>query len=208
MNTSPDLIKIGDFNLESYQSFLQKLENFNWNRSSLDRRDGLSESGISKVIFFDHFESIKDHTSMYSYEIDKDAQHLKESTFSLLDGLISLFPNYIYVKGEISCCCPNSFQKYHVDPRIFHRYCRRIHLPIIVNDQCFLSIGTDDYHLEKQTLYEFNNIKLHRSKNLGSTNRVHIIVDIIEQEIFNKCKKIFGEGFYSKVAPDWKMLDL
>lgn len=204
MFTNNDLEFLGDFNLKKpeYQKFLIILENFDWNKESLDRKDGLSLTGHSKVIFYDHFETCKKFeysNQMYGTAIDDDSKKLRALSYSILDDILKLFPNFTYIKGEISCCYPNSEQRFHIDPRVFHRYAKRIHLPLITNNQSFLDIESNSYHLEKGKLYEFNNIKLHRSKNLGETKRVHIIVDIIQLSTLNCCEKMFSETLYKKV---------
>jgi aspartyl/asparaginyl beta-hydroxylase (cupin superfamily) len=82
---------------------------------------------------------------------------------------------------------------------MFHRYSKRVHLPLTTNCDCFLDVEENSFHLERGKLYEFNNLKLHRSKNFGETNRVHIIVDIIKLDTLAKCKDLFAEKFYNKV---------
>lgn len=204
MKTEKDVEFICDFDLENkeYRPFFDRLEKFDWNKDFLNRKDGLSSVGMSKVIFYDHFTAGEGYNSfnvMYGVDIDENSRTLRNLSYPILENILKKFPNSTYVKGEISCCFPFSEQRFHIDPRMFHRYSKRVHLPLTTNNDCFLDIEKNSFHLERGKLYEFNNLKLHRSKNLGTINRVHIIVDIIDLDTLTKCKKIFAERFYSKV---------
>lgn len=204
MKIEKDVEFLEDFDLQKdeYQPFLDFLSNFDWNKNFLDRNDGLSLNGISKVIFYDHFWAGKEYgnfSEMYGVEIDENSKNLRSLSYPILDDILKIFSNSTFIKGEISCCFSNSEQCFHVDPRMFHRFSRRIHLPLVTNSKSFLDIEDNSFHLERGKLYEFNNMKLHRSKNLGETHRIHIIVDIIELPTLERCKKLFGGQFYSKV---------
>jgi hypothetical protein len=204
MLTENDLEFIGDFDLkkEEYREFLSFLEDFDWEKDSLDRKDGLALNGKSKVIFYDHFwvgELSPDFKEIYEDKLDKDSEKLRSLSLPILRDILKFFPKSTYVKGEISCCFPSSEQTFHIDPRVFHKYSKRIHLPLLSNEQSFLDIEDKSFHLDRGKLYEFNNMKRHRSKNLGNTIRVHIILDIISLLILTQCQKLLGKNFYKSV---------
>jgi hypothetical protein len=201
MLTENDIEFIADFDLkkEEYREFLSFLDEFDWEKDSLDRKDELALNGKSKVIFYDHFwvGSIVDNfKELYGDKLDKDSEKLRSLSFPILKDILKFFPKSTYVKGEISCCFPSSEQKFHIDPRVFHKYSKRIHLPLLSNEQSFLDIEDKSFHLDRGKLYEFNNMKRHRSKNLGNTIRVHIILDIISLSVLSQCKRFLGERFY------------
>jgi hypothetical protein len=65
--------------------------------------------------------------------------------------------------------------------------CRRIHIPIQTNDQCYFTVGDDKRNLKLGELWEINNDKkMHSVENFGSTDRIHLIVDWIEESLFEK----------------------
>lgn len=145
----------------------------------------------STVIFYDHFG--KDNNMFKQLYADGPKgvgysfadKFLRYKTLPILDLILEQYPNHRYIKGEISCCPPGNNQSFHVDPRVFHRFSRRVHLPLITNPECTLDIDVDSHHLEPLCLYEFNNIVLHRSVNNGTTNRVHLILDLIQNDWFD-----------------------
>jgi aspartyl/asparaginyl beta-hydroxylase (cupin superfamily) len=64
---------------------------------------------------------------------------------------------------------------------------RRIHIPIQTNDDCFFTVGDDRRNLKLGEMWEINNDKKeHSVENLGETDRIHLIVDWIEESLFEK----------------------
>lgn len=65
--------------------------------------------------------------------------------------------------------------------------CRRIHIPIETNENCFFTVGGDKRNLKIGELWEINNDKQeHSVDNLGDTDRVHLIVDWVEKSLFEQ----------------------
>ena len=65
--------------------------------------------------------------------------------------------------------------------------CRRIHIPIETNDECFFTVENDRRNLKVGELWEINNDKKeHSVDNLGNTDRIHLIVDWIEESLLKR----------------------
>jgi len=65
--------------------------------------------------------------------------------------------------------------------------CRRIHIPIQTNENCFFTVGRDKRNLKLGEIWEINNDKKeHSVENLGETDRIHLIVDWVEESLFQK----------------------
>jgi hypothetical protein len=196
-----DLKYIRDIDLEEFSSVIEKVIDINWDHKSLIRHDGLSMHGKSRVIFFDHFydKSVMDSfEKYYEQDLPSDIEAVRTLTYPLLEKILEHFPNHNYVKGEISCCFPNCFQKWHIDNRLFHKYSRRIHLPILTNKDSVLWVQENSYHLEVGKLYEFNNMVHHRSTNTGKTRRIHFILDVIDKDDYRACLDKYGNEFYDR----------
>jgi hypothetical protein len=161
--------------------FEKLLYNHNWSKSQLQRPGPLIGSS---VIFHQRYFPVEQ--SIDKIEYDQLDLLLQNKSYELIDNVMQMFPNYTILKSEISTCIPGVEQTIHIDPRVFHRFSKRVHLPIVTNDFSFLEIDNTRYHLEKYSIYEFNNLKPHRSLNLGNTIRTHIIFDIIDQTWLNK----------------------
>ena len=175
-------------NLES------RLRNHDWNKLHLGRQGPLSGS---YVIYYHHFDDgsyqeILAKTNPFRY--DKDDVALRELTMPFLTQLQSFYPDYRFVKGEISVCPGEEKQGMHRDPRVFHRFSHRIHIPLITNPSAKLQIGKNSWHLEKYGVYLFNNLRLHRSFNEGNDFRVHIILDMMPTKWWNVLTNLYPES--------------
>jgi aspartyl/asparaginyl beta-hydroxylase (cupin superfamily) len=66
----------------------------------------------------------------------------------------------------------------HIDQGPFAAATERYHLPITTNPDCFLSSGGETAHAPAGELWYFNKHALHTATNGGSTDRVHLIIDV------------------------------
>lgn len=181
-----DICEVGKINYRS-EKLITELESYNW----LDTYDSyLKNTG---AIFYP-FKLGKCDLFYNHGNVNQKELLIISLTVPLLKELNLYFPNYKFIKGEIYCSYPDTEQQLHIDPKVFHRYCNRIHIPLITNDHSFLQIDDNHYHLESYKVYNFNNMKLHRSYNRGSTNRIHIVVDIMDNFYY---KKFVDSGNYS-----------
>jgi hypothetical protein len=65
--------------------------------------------------------------------------------------------------------------------------CRRIHIPIDTNNECFFTVGDDKRNLKLGEMWEINNDKkIHSVDNFGKTDRIHLIVDWVAESIFKQ----------------------
>ena len=75
----------------------------------------------------------------------------------------------------------------HIDRGESFSYCKRIHIPIKTNDECFFTVGDDKRNLLLGEVWEINNDKkLHSVDNFGDTDRIHLIVDWVEKSLLDK----------------------
>jgi hypothetical protein len=93
------------------------------------------------------------------------------------------------VRGEIATLLPGVKLQAHKDRRWFHTNSRRMHIPLMTNENCWhsgyiLKWGegielSEKYHMPIDTLYELNNVDWHQAGNDGDIPRVHLIVDFM-----------------------------
>jgi hypothetical protein len=162
----------------------------NWTKEHLMRLHDKNFKG-SQCIYYDFTNSVDTYKQLY----DNQDYLLLSSTQYILDYVLTLWPNYRFIKGEIGYCLPGERQGFHIDPRVFHRFSHRVHIPITTNSDCVLKVLSDYQHLAKGEIWTFNNLKAHASENLGNTGRTHVIVDIMNQAIFDKIVSKYGESY-------------
>ena len=159
-------------------------------------------------------DSLGDYTRVMYFEIPLEAEYLKSFIIDIPEEFVSLrdeahtqtinmmnviFSNYTMVRGSLMSLRGNADQNKHQDPRVFHRFCNRVHWPLITNPSAKLCIGENSYHLPEGTLWAFDNIStLHHSKNEGNDIRFHIVIDVLPTDRLEFIlKHISGRDFYS-----------
>lgn len=65
----------------------------------------------------------------------------------------------------------------------------RIHIPIITNDLVFFTVDNCTINMKSGCLYEINNRLIHSVVNKSSVDRVHLIVDVIENKTIEEITK-------------------
>lgn len=70
----------------------------------------------------------------------------------------------------------------HPDQGEYLMSVKRCHIPIITNDNVEFTVGGHTMNLKQGECWEINNSKIHEVKNMGSNDRVHLLIDIIPNE--------------------------
>ena len=69
----------------------------------------------------------------------------------------------------------------HVDAAPFFKKYHRIHIPLITNEQCFFTVGSETKHLKQGEIWEIDNDNLrHSVTNGGKTDRIHLLIDLFK----------------------------
>jgi Aspartyl/Asparaginyl beta-hydroxylase len=103
------------------------------------------------------------------------------------DGLEGFEP----VRGEIASLVPGARLEVHYDMCWFHNNSRRLHIPLITNENCWHYSQRQGelasvYHMDQDCLYELNNRIDHTAANEGKIPRVHLIVDFMPRGFLDK----------------------
>jgi hypothetical protein len=101
--------------------------------------------------------------------------------------LTELFPGYSIFRCQIVCLKSGQNVYPHIDPRYYHKYGKRIHLPLKINNESF-----HVHFIPEGMITDFDNITPHSAFNYGTTARIHIICDIVENSIVQKLEKVLN----------------
>ena len=58
---------------------------------------------------------------------------------------------------------------------LHHDLTKRIHIPLITNDQCFMMIEDNIYYLKPGNVYLTNTTLKHTAVNASKSSRIHIV---------------------------------
>ena len=118
-------------------------------------------------------------------ELTEQVVQVQQAFFNgIYPWLQNKFPNFVFYKGEINYLYPGMILPFHVDACWFHEHGSRIHIPVISNDEAVWITETDSGSMSVGTVYEVNNRVLHSFWNKGTTGRLHIVIDLIQKDVY------------------------
>jgi hypothetical protein len=95
-----------------------------------------------------------------------------------------------YYSGEIIRCevvnLPAGTKvRTHIDGGALLHYSRRVHVPIITNKEVTFTVMNNKIHMEESVWYEINNQMTHSADNNSELDRVHLIIDILPNDMLH-----------------------
>lgn len=176
----------------------EKLRNHNWTKKNLIRPKANTDSSVIHYQFDNNpYTDALGRTGQMEY--DDDDIKLRDLTLPFLSQLKYFYAGWKFVKGEISTFTGFGDQGFHIDPRVFHRFGHRVHIPLITNIDAKLCVGNNSWHLEQYGVYIFNNIKYHKAHNESNDIRIHMIVDVMPNDWWQTITELYSEDeLYSR----------
>ena len=72
----------------------------------------------------------------------------------------------------------------HIDSAPFFKNYHRLHIPLITNEDCLFTVGSETKHLKQGEIWEINNDNAYHSVvNGGSSDRIHLLIDFYETRL-------------------------
>ena len=173
-----DFKEIGKVDPEILNPVIELFNTINWDTFSYKRHESKLKAG--KLLALPYIVYKYDHP-FYTEE----QKTLIEAIEPVVDEIVKLFPGYVKVRGEIATLLPGVDLPLHTDIVWFHKYSRRIHVPIITNEHCCQKFEDRTFHLEFAKIYEINNRIMHGASNQGKNHRIHLILDLLNEDIYN-----------------------
>lgn len=93
-----------------------------------------------------------------------------------------------YYSGKVIRCefikmLPNSQILRHTDGGPILHYSRRVHIPLVTDPKITFTVMNNTIHMEKDQWYEINNQMPHEVNNPTNIERIHLIIDILPDEM-------------------------
>jgi hypothetical protein len=114
---------------------------------------------------------------------------------------------------DLSSLPPGTKSLPHIDWLMFHVIAKRIRIPIVTNPSATIAFkthkGIEQFNLAVGNVYETNNQVLHAAANCGTSDRWHIVADIIDKDLHSalvNTGKLYEKAFDPMInfllAPD------
>ena len=107
----------------------------------------------------------------------------------IIEYIEQLLPDFEIFYAEINFINPGEKIKPHRDngdglkgKHWFLGSSKRIHVPLITNENCIMFCGGKQQHLPVGTVYEFHNNLQHWVENNGATPRAHFVLDLVPKQ--------------------------
>jgi quercetin dioxygenase-like cupin family protein len=175
----------GKINIEPFKKILSEYE-FDWSEFDFRQNRGHTHKETKCIpILFDESFSIEKKTATKHYELFKEQilkieNHLREIIEE--DGQIFRAILVNLPKGK---SIPP-----HIDSGESLVVPRRIHIAIQTNQNCFFTVGDLVKNLKEGEIWEIDNAgKMHSVSNEGDHDRIHLIVDFLNNEYLEKRNK-------------------
>jgi hypothetical protein len=88
----------------------------------------------------------------------------------------SLNKDGVIFRSILARLAPNQNIDAHVDRAEMMNYSKKIHVPIITNDNVLFQVGGEEKNLKEGEIWDINVTKLHAVYNQSNENRIHLIV--------------------------------
>ena len=89
------------------------------------------------------------------------------------------------IRCEVVNLPANTSIRPHVDGGPLLHYSRRVHIPIITNDDVTFTVKDNTINMKEGGWYEINNQLKHAVNNNSNIDRVHIIIDILPDSMLH-----------------------
>ena len=160
------------------KSFKNKINNFNnklWNDFDFRQKTFKVHKETKTIpLIFDTDFRLSNPTYLYQYEIFKDE-------FKIINNkLKKIYGKGFIIRAILVLLKSNSKIDKHIDTGKSLSICHRVHIPIITNKDVLFEIDNEIKNLKEGEMWKINNSeKIHSVINISNTDRIHLIVDWI-----------------------------
>lgn len=178
MHIDRDIKEIAEISFDILKNLEDSCKRINWDQESFGRKEiSLVEGRLCMIpcLIARPDQLVK----------TQDRVQLWEGVSPIVDYVYNLYTDHKMVRGEIVNLKPGKSLSPHIDIHWFHKESKRVHVPIITNDASFLTFEDRNYHLDVGKIYEINNRIMHSGFNNGTSDRVHVIIDMMPITTFN-----------------------
>lgn len=111
-------------------------------------------------------------------------QDSREQAYTIYKELESYYSGKV-IRCEIIKLKSHSDVYKHTDGGAILHYSRRVHIPLITHKDVTFTVMNNTLHMEEGIWYEINNQLPHSVSNGSDIDRVHMIIDILPDDMLN-----------------------
>jgi hypothetical protein len=121
----------------------------------------------------------------------------------IVEQIYQILPNHVPVITQLATIIPQQKLQWHIDVFLYQQFTNKLHIPIITNPGSFFDVFLDEQiirtHMPAGSVWNINNLALHRSINTGEHYRTHLIIDFMEKNIIDELLELNINFFHTKI---------
>jgi hypothetical protein len=119
----------------------------------------------------------------------------------IIEQVNQYLPNAEPTLVQLATVLPNQKLTWHVDTYLYQQFSNKIHIPLYTNPNATYEVFLENKHYEKinmteGSIWNIDNLVLHRSVNNGNTFRTHLIIDFIDKTVLAELEKLEVNYFH------------
>lgn len=177
--------KVFNVNVNEIKSLINKVSDEEWNRWDIRQKrfEVHSKTKTYPLMFWSNLETFQVGTNdtcnvLLMNELSPLWKPIKNIIRILEKKYNGKCINTILTKLPPKSCIPT-----HTDGGYLLSISHRFHIPIKTNKDIFFFIKNENYNFQEGTVYEISNLDLHGVENNSDEDRIHLIIDLVENNI-------------------------
>jgi len=135
---------------------------------------------------------------------DLDFDNLLSNICSpIIEQIQHILPDYIPVITQLATILPSQKLQWHIDVFLYQQFSNKLHIPIITNPGAFFDVFLEGQvtrvNMTSGSVWNINNLALHRSINTGEHYRTHLIIDFMREDTINELLNLDINFFHTKI---------
>ncbi len=179
-NKTKSIRELGQVDITQLKEWVSKLSETVWLKETKTRENDFDCFHHTQHIIFRFPDNLQDRTVVHSNPI---WTVWKSMLSPILNQAVA---DYDYKNGKIKAIMLAKLKAgfeidAHRDGSPSYYFLHKIHIPIQTNEKVDFYIEPNHYHLKEGFAYEVNNIVRHSVTNGGTTDRIHLIFEYMEE---------------------------
>jgi hypothetical protein len=175
-------LKVGDFPVAWADAFVASIDEPDW--YALDYRKAMVAASSSTA----YDSMVFRHSSEYATNTIRDFP-LREKYNAVLEPFIEWCRERYEVDEWVALAAkliPQGRVAPHQDSGEFLERIHRLHFPLLTNPAAFYTVEGERVHMPVGSCYEIDNQRVHGVENDGTTDRIHLVVNIYGRRLIEE----------------------
>jgi len=153
---------------------------------NVERQNAFIQHKDTQTIFFTSIPLKWNSSFPYKKRVNKNLSPTIGEKITVIVDYLEKFYNGKVGRSMIIRLNPNSEIPVHHDEGYYLEKSHRVHVPILTFPEVIFTVGNEKIHMKEGECYEINNMNKHSVVNGSSSERIHLLLDIIPSELIYK----------------------